>query len=77
MAVGLLRLARTPGFKGKAALVWNEAFPSKAFLRTWSPLARRGRIGLALAYVWRPVWMILRLGPALAAIMRARRAAER
>jgi hypothetical protein len=76
-AVGLLRLARTPGIRAKSALVWHEAFPSKAFLLNWSPLARRGPLGLALAYVWRPVWMLLRLGPALAAIRRARRAAER
>jgi putative nucleotidyltransferase-like protein len=76
-AVGLLRLARTTGLKAKTALVWHEAFPSKAFLVNWSPLARRGPLGLALAYIWRPIWMLLRLGPALAAIMRARRAAER
>ena len=76
-AVGLLRLARTPGMRAKTALVWHEAFPSKAFLRNWSPLARRGPLGLMLAYVWRPIWMLFRLGPALAAIMRARRAAER
>jgi hypothetical protein len=76
-AVGLLRLARTPGLRAKSALVWHEAFPSKAFLLNWSPLARRGRLGLGLAYIWRPVWMLLRLGPALAAIRRARRAAER
>jgi hypothetical protein len=74
-AVGLMRLAATPGLKAKTALVWREAFPSKAFLRAWSRLARRGSAGLALAYVWRPVWILIQLGPALAAIMRARRAA--
>jgi hypothetical protein len=76
-AVGLLRLARTPGLRAKAALVWHEAFPSRAFLENWSPLARRGPFGFALAYVWRPIWILLRLGPALAAIRRAQRAAER
>jgi hypothetical protein len=76
-AVGLLRLARTPGLSAKGALVWHEAFPSKGFLLNWSPLARRGRLGLGLAYVWRPIWMLLRLGPALVAIRRARRAAQR
>jgi hypothetical protein len=76
-AVGLLRLAGTRGFRAKAGLVWREVFPSASFLRTWSSLARRGPGGLALAYLWRPVWMLLRLGPALGAIIRARRAAGR
>jgi hypothetical protein len=76
-AVGLLRLAETPGLGAKLQLIWREAFPSSAYLRTWSPLARRGRAGLALAHVWRPIWILIRLGPALAAIMRARRAARR
>jgi hypothetical protein len=76
-AVGLLRLAETPGLGAKAGLVWREAFPSAAFLRNWSPLARRGAVGLALAYVWRPIWMLVRLGPAFAAIMRARRVARK
>ena len=75
-AVGLLRLAETPGLGAKLKLIWREAFPSSAYLRTWSPLARRGRVGLALAHVWRPIWILIRLGPALAAIMRARRAAR-
>ena len=75
-AVGLLRLAETPGLGAKLRLIWREAFPSSAYLRTWSPLARRGRVGLALAHVWRPIWILIRLGPALAAIMRARRAAR-
>jgi Uncharacterised nucleotidyltransferase len=75
-AVGLLRLAETPGLGAKAKLVWREAFPSSAYLRTWSPLARRGWAGLALAYVWRPIWILIRLGPALVAIRRARRAAR-
>jgi Uncharacterised nucleotidyltransferase len=76
-SVGLLRLAETKGMRAKTALVAREAFPSAFFLRTWSPLARRGPLGLAIAYVWRPVWILLQLGPALAAIMRARRAARR
>ena len=75
-AVGLLRLAETPGLGAKLELTWREAFPSSAYLLTWSPLARRGRVGLALAQVWRPIWILMRLGPALAAIMRARRAAR-
>jgi len=76
-SVGLLRLAETKGLRAKASLVWRELFPSAAFMRTWTPLAARGRVGLALAYAWRPVWMLLQLGPALRAIMRARRAAAR
>jgi len=75
-AVGLLRLAETPGLGAKLGLIWREAFPSSAYLRTWSTLARGGQAGLALTRVWRPIWILIRLGPALAAIMRARRAAR-
>ena len=75
-AVGLLRLAETPGLAAKLKLIWREAFPSAAFLRDWTPIARRGPVGLALAYVWRPLWILIRLWPALAAITRARRAAR-
>jgi Uncharacterised nucleotidyltransferase len=75
-ALGLLRLAETPGLGAKLQLIWREAFPSSAYVLTWSPLARRGWPGLVLARVWRPIWILIRLGPALAAIMRARRAAR-
>jgi hypothetical protein len=35
----------------------RKVIPSVRFMRVWSPLARRGRVGLAMAYVWRPIWL--------------------
>ncbi len=46
------------GARQRLAMVVKEFFPRPEFMRWWSPLARRGRLGLAVAYVWRPVWLI-------------------
>jgi hypothetical protein len=70
-ALGLHRLATTPGLPRKAALVAAELFPPAPFMRGSSALARKGRAGLALAYLWRPAWLVLRLGPAFVAWRRA------
>jgi hypothetical protein len=73
MALGFEWLSQTPGWRGKAALAVRKLFPSAKFMRAWSPLANRGRIGLALAYLWRPVWLALHAGPAFLAWHRARK----
>jgi Uncharacterised nucleotidyltransferase/Coenzyme PQQ synthesis protein D (PqqD) len=62
-AGGFARLAAAKGLRAKLTLLLRELFPSPGFMRHWSPqtqLARRGRMGLAAAYVWRPAWLILR-----------------
>jgi hypothetical protein len=58
-AFGFERLAATRGSRAKAALLGREIVPTPSFMRVWSPLARRGRLGLGLAYLWRPVWLLL------------------
>ncbi len=76
LAEGLEHLASTPGARAKLRLAVAELFPSAAFMRWWAPrLARGGRAGLVLAYLWRPVWIALRAAPAVLAWRRARRAA--
>lgn len=75
MALGFEWLSRTPGWRGKALFAARKIIPSAAFMRAWSPLARRGRIGLALAYLWRPIWLALHAGPAFLAWRRARKSA--
>jgi hypothetical protein len=77
LAVGIDWLFRTPGWRGKPTLVLRKVFPPRAFLRDWTPLADRGPLGLAAAYVWRFVWVLWHAGPAYVAWRRARRETRR
>ena len=72
-AEGFQELSEAPGLRGKLALVFRELFPSRTFMRWWSPIARRGRIGLALTYFWRPIWLLYRSAPGFLAWRRAGR----
>jgi hypothetical protein len=72
-ALGFWRLAETPGAGAKARLLAHELAPSAAFMRAMYPLARRGPIGLAFAYVWRPLMLAAQVGPGFRAWRRARR----
>jgi hypothetical protein len=71
------RLAKTPGVLPRLRIVAQRLFPSPAFMRTWYPIARRGRLGLALSYPRRLAWMVTATGPAALAWWRARRRARR
>ena len=73
LAEGFAELAEVPGPRAKAALILREAFPNREFMRWWSSLARRGRLGLALAYLWRPIYLATRAVPGFLAWRRARR----
>jgi hypothetical protein len=72
MALGLEQLAQTPGIRAKAVIVFEELFPRPAFMRWWTPLAQAGIPGLALAYIWRLLWVAGHLVPAFRAWRRAR-----
>jgi hypothetical protein len=52
-ASALADLAAHPSLVARARHVWRRLRPSAAFLRHTSPLARRGRLGLTLAYAGR------------------------
>jgi Uncharacterised nucleotidyltransferase len=67
-------LAPGLGLRRRLHMVARELVPSPEFMRWWSPLARRGTLGLAAAYVWRPAWLLAKLPRALAAFLRVRRA---
>jgi hypothetical protein len=75
LSQGIEELARTPGLRAKLSMLRSELLPTPEFMRWWSPLARRGRLGLAASYLWRPLYLTLRAGPGLRAWRRARRAA--
>jgi hypothetical protein len=57
MAVGLAQLAAQPGLRRKLALLRDEALPPRAYMLDWSPLARRGRAGMAIARIQRIAWL--------------------
>lgn len=60
------------GLGQRAAMVREELFPKPEFMRWWSSLARRGRVGLAAAYLWRPIWLIAHAPHAFIARRRVR-----
>ncbi len=61
LALGIERLSATPGALGRLRVLGRELVPTPMFMRGWQPLARRGRWGLVLAYLWRPVWLLAKL----------------
>jgi len=74
IALGLLRLSEAAGVRNKARILAAEVVPRPAFMRAMYPIARRGPLGLAAAYAWRPFWLLGHLAPAIRAVRRARRA---
>ena len=77
MALGFAWLSQTKGFRPKLMFVSRKLVPQAAFLRAWSPLARRGGIGLAAAYAWRPLWLLLNAVPGYLAWRKAQKIARR
>lgn len=67
LAVGIDRLMREPRLEARLRLLVRELLPTPEFMRWWSALARRGPMGLVLAYLWRPVWLLLRLPQSIGA----------
>jgi hypothetical protein len=72
-AFGFERLAAARGARAKARLLGREVVPTRSFMRAWSPLAARNQLGLGLAYVWRPFWLLLHARAGLNAWRRAQR----
>jgi hypothetical protein len=56
-ALGFEWLTHVPGTRAKVRLLAGKLVPDTEFMHAWSPLARRGTLGLALAYLWRPLWL--------------------
>lgn len=73
MALGFDWLSKTRGVGPRTKFLARKLVPQPAFLRAWSPLARRGRSGLAAAYVWRIIWLLIHAGPAYVAWWKARK----
>ena len=73
VALGFEQLARARGVRARGQILWRKFFPPPGFMRRWHPIASRGRPGLALAYLLRPVWIIRAAPRGLRAWRRARR----
>lgn len=67
----LLRSETSMRERGRTIL--GEIFPRPEFMRWWSPLARRGRVGLLASYPWRWAWLLVNVPRGLLAVRRARR----
>jgi hypothetical protein len=72
LSESLYELLETPGLRAKMRFARAEVFPTPTFMRWWSPLARRSRAGLIAAYIWRPLYLMIRSPAAIAAVWRAR-----
>jgi len=66
-------LAPGLGARARAAMVASEVFPRPEFMRWWSPLARRGRLGLIASYPCRWGWLAINAPRGLLAVWRQRR----
>jgi hypothetical protein len=67
------RLSQTPGLRAKLRILLPRLLPGPEFMRVWYPVARRGRLGLALAYLRRLAWLVTAAPRAVGAWRRARR----
>lgn len=81
IAIALDNLASEQPFRTRARILLRALVPSPRYMRRWStvrmsawPAAlRRGGLGLGIAYLWRPIWIMLRLRKAITALRDARR----
>jgi hypothetical protein len=67
-------LSADVGFGRKLAIAASDLFPRPDYMRWWSPLARRGRLGLAASYLWRVIWVVGQAPRAIRTVWRVRRA---
>lgn len=71
-----LLLFAKAGIRRKLMVAARHLFPRPVFLRWWSPFARRGKLGLAGAYLWRVIWVIGQAPGAIHTLWRVQRAKD-
>ena len=71
-AIGFVHLLEQTSVSARLRFLGANLFPSPAFVRGWKPVARRGPVGLAAAYAWRPLWLMWMAPRGFGAWMRAR-----
>jgi hypothetical protein len=75
LAKGFNHLYQLPGFRSRLRYLIGELFPRAAFMRWWTPVARRGKRGLLAAYLWRWLYLFVRAPAGYRAYRRAARTA--
>jgi hypothetical protein len=70
-------LSADVGIRRKLVIAASDIFPLPEYMRWWSPLARRGKLGLAGAYLWRVIWIIGQAPRAIDTLWRIQRAKGR
>lgn len=70
-------LSADTGVGQKLMIAASDIFPRPDYMRWWSPLARRGKLGLAGAYLWRTIWIIGQAPAAIHTLWRVQRAKGR
>lgn len=72
---GLEHVLRARGLRRRASVVAYRVFARESLV-AWTPLARRGWWGLAMARAARPFWLLARLPRAIPRLLEARRQAR-
>lgn len=70
------RLSKATGVRARLAILVPRLFPKPEFMRVWYPVARRGRVGLVLAYLQRVIWLVMTAPRAVRQWRRARRESQ-
>ena len=73
---GFYFLARERGAWSKIVFVLRKLVPSPEFMRLRYPLAGKGPVGLLVAYLYRPFWLVRWALPGLRSWQQARRLAR-
>lgn len=76
-AMGFEWLAGREGLAAKLRYVMTKFFPPRAWIREWSPFARRSPLHLVAAYLWRWMWLARHLPAGYRAWRRARKEVKR
>jgi putative nucleotidyltransferase-like protein len=77
LALGFEELRGIRGLRGRIRFVVRKLFPSRSYMRAMVPLARKGSIGLAIAYCRRLIWLFRRAIPGFRAWRRSRGEGDR
>lgn len=70
-------LSTDAGVRQKLVIAARDIFPRPDYMRWSSRLARRGKLGLAGAYLWRVIWLIGQAPAGIHTLWRIRRATGR